>query len=251
MTWTDADSVESSLALCPVGSTEQHGPHAPLGTDRLTAEAIASAGAQRADQEVVVTPTIPIGVAEEHRQFTGTLWVREETFRNYVRETITSLASHGWNRVIVVNGHGGNVSALRELCGRITRDEIAYAVPFTWFDSVDIEATAERAAIDPESIAMGHGGAVETSLLQHLHPDLVETGRFEEADDGAADRWGDWQSSVNLAFDTAEFSENGVVGTPSDSTPELGKQLFESAVDSLVELLETVEQRDVSRLSHR
>jgi len=135
-TWTDADSVETDLALLPVGSTEQHGPHAPLGTDALTAEAVAEAGAASYDGEVVVAPTIPVGVAEEHRQFSGTLWVSEDTFRDYVRETVTSLAHHGWDRVVLVNGHGGNVAALREVCGRITRHDDAYAVPFTWFDAV-------------------------------------------------------------------------------------------------------------------
>ncbi|PSP53226.1 creatininase, partial [Halobacteriales archaeon QH_3_68_24] len=116
-TWPDADTVETDLAVLPVGSTEQHGPHAPLGTDALTAESVATAGVDAYDGEVVVGPTIPVGVAEEHRQFAGTLWVSPDTFRDYVGETVAALASHGWDRVVVVNGHGGNVDALRELCG--------------------------------------------------------------------------------------------------------------------------------------
>ncbi|MFC6730120.1 creatininase family protein, partial [Natronoarchaeum mannanilyticum] len=120
-TWTDAADAETELAILPIGSTEQHGPHAPLGTDVLTAEAVAEAGVERYDGEVVVAPAIPVGVAEEHRQFSGTLWVSEETFRSYVRETVASLAEHGWDRVVLVNGHGGNVGALREVAGRIVR----------------------------------------------------------------------------------------------------------------------------------
>src|SRR6056297_2793632 len=115
-TWTDADDADADLAVLPVGSTEQHGPHAPLGTDFLTAEAIAQAGADAhetaTDESVVVAPPVPVGIAEEHRQFTGTLWVSEDTFRAYVRETVESLASHGWDRVVCVNGHGGNTDAL-------------------------------------------------------------------------------------------------------------------------------------------
>jgi len=112
-TWPDAGAVETDLAVLPVGSTEQHGPHAPLGTDTTTAAAVAREGVDRADQPAVVAPPIPVGVAAEHRQFPGTLWVSENTFRAYVRETCQSLATHGWDRIVVVNGHGGNVPALR------------------------------------------------------------------------------------------------------------------------------------------
>ncbi len=209
--WTDAEAVDTDLAVLPVGSTEQHGPHAPLGTDVLTAEAVANAGVDAYDGEVVVAPAIPVSVAEEHRNFAGTLWVSEDTFREYVRETIGSLAHHGWDRVVVVNGHGGNVAPLREVCGRVTRHDDAYAVPFTWFDAVDA----------PD---MGHGGPVETSLLQHVSPELVREDRLDEAAAGGADRWGEWVHGVNLAYDTDEFSENGTVGDPREGAPTVAKR---------------------------
>jgi len=238
--WTDAASVETTLAVLPVGSTEQHGPHAPLGTDAVTAGAVAAGGVDRYDGEAVLGPTIPVGVAAEHRQFPGTLWVSEDTFRDYVRETVSSLASHGWRRVVVVNGHGGNVDPLRELCGTLVRETDTYAVPFTWFDA----AAFEELEAD---IRMGHGGPAETSLLQHVAPELVDADRLDAAGEGAADRWGEWQSGVNLAYDSAEFSENGVVGDPRDGGSEVGEQLYESATTALAALLERVETRDVSR----
>jgi len=228
---TDAGALDTDLAVLPVGSTEQHGPHAPLGTDVLTAEAVAAAGADAYDGEVVVAPAIPVGVAEEHRHFAGTLWVSEDTFREYVRETIESLASHGWNRVLVVNGHGGNVDALRELCGRLSRNGPVYAAPFTWFDGVDA----------PD---MGHGGPVEMSLLLHTDPELVEESRFEAAAAGAADAWGEFEHGVNLAYDTAEFSENGTVGDPQEASAERGERLLDAASAALAELLETIRERE-------
>ena len=143
-TWTDVRDADADVAVLPVGSTEQHGPHAPLGVDSLTAAAVAEAGAERyADEyggEPLVGPTIPVGVAEEHRAFDGTLWVSEDTFRAYVRETMESFVHHGVERVVVANGHGGNVDALREACGRFSRDGPGYAVPFTWFDAVAKDA---------------------------------------------------------------------------------------------------------------
>ncbi|WP_247006128.1 creatininase family protein [Halorientalis litorea] len=243
-TWTDADAADTALAVLPVGSTEQHGPHAPLGTDALTAEAVAAAGAEQFEDahetEVVVAPAIPVGVAEEHRQFTGTLWVSEDTFRDYVRETVESLASHGFDRVVVVNGHGGNVDALRELCGRVTRDTDAYAVPFTWFD-----------AVDAEDVEMGHGGPVETSILRHLHPELVREDSLDAAAENGADRWGDWEGGVNLAYDTAEFSENGAVGDPREGSERVGERLFDEACAALAALLARVADRDVTVPDHR
>jgi len=241
-TWTDADAADTALAVLPVGSTEQHGPHAPLGTDALTAGAVADAGVDRYDGTAVVGPPIPVGVSEEHRQFTGTLWVSEDTFRSYVSETIQSMASHGWDRVVVVNGHGGNVAALRELCGRLTREGTAYAVPFTWFDAIDLDAL---------DTAMGHAGPVETSLLRHSRPSLVDVDRLEAAADGAATGWGEWQSGVNLAYDSAEFTENGVVGDPRESSGALGERLLDAAGDALADLFEAVADRDASRPPHR
>jgi len=228
-TWTDADAAETDLALLPVGSTEQHGPHAPLGTDALTAEAVAEASADAYDGELVVAPTIPVGVAEEHRAFDGTLWVSPDTFRAYVRETMESLAGHGLDRVVVVNGHGGNVDALREVCGRFSRDGAGYAVPFTWFDAVGDD--------------MGHAGPAETSFVRHLRPELVREDRTDRAAEGAAEGWGEWLHGTNLAHDSAAFTDSGVVGDPRDGDAALGERLLEESAAALAELLEAVVAR--------
>ncbi|WP_135366363.1 creatininase family protein [Halosimplex halophilum] len=254
-TWPEADAVETDLAVLPVGSTEQHGPHAPLGTDALTAEAVAEAGVEAYDGEVVVAPAVPVGVAEEHRDFAGTLWVSEDTFRDYVRETVDSLAHHGWDRVVVVNGHGGNVGPLREVCGRVSRHDDAYAVPFTWFDAVDLDRdwTGDPAAppVDLDAIGMGHGGPVETALVRAIDSDLVRDDRLDDAAAGAADGWGEWVSGTNLAYDSAEFSENGTVGDPRDGTGALGEWLRERAAERLATLLDAVARRDLSRPDRR
>ncbi len=246
-TWTDADDAETNLAVLPVGSTEQHGPHAPLGTDTITATAVATAGVDRYDGTAVVAPAVPVGVAEEHAQFPGTLWVSPDTFRSYVRDVVESLSAHGWNRVVVVNGHGGNVTALREVCGHVTRQGGTYAVPFTWFDAVDIESVE---ALTGDK-AMGHGGPVETSLVSHLRSDLVHEERFGQARGGGADAWGEFLHGVNLAYDSAEFTESGIVGDPDDGSPAAGEQLLGAASERLADLLEMVERRDIDRPERR
>ena len=240
VTWTDVRDADADLALLPVGSTEQHGPHAPLGTDAYHAETVAEAGADRHDDEVAVAPTIPVGIAEEHRHFSGTLWVSPDTFRSYVRDVVGSLAHHGMDRVVVVNGHGGNVPALGEVTATISRHDDAYAVPFTWFE-----------AVGEHSGEMGHGGPLETALLRATHPELVRDERIDEARDGASQGWGDWVSKTNLAHDSAEFTANGVVGDPGAGDAELGEELLERAADALDRLLTAVAERDVSRPADR
>lgn len=233
-TWTDVRDADATIAVVPVGSTEQHGPHAPLGVDSMSAEAIATDGAKRyaeeRDDTVLVAPTIPVGIAAEHRNFDGTLWVSEDTFRAYVRETIESLATHGIERVVAVNGHGGNVDALRELCGAVTRAGTAYAVQYTWFDAVEFEE-------------FGHGGPAETSLIRHLHPELIREDRTDAAAAEGAERWGEWVSGTNLAYDSDEFTDSGAVGDPRAGDAELGADLLDAAAAALVELLVAVEDR--------
>jgi len=241
-TWPDAADAGADVAVLPVGSTEQHGPHAPLSTDTLSAEAVAAAGADAYDGEVVVAPALPYGISEEHHHFAGTLWLSPDTFRDAVRDVIGSLVHHGWDRVVLVNGHGGNADALGEVAASVTREGVAYAVAFTWFDAVDPGDVG--AASDPDG--MGHAGSVETSVLMHHAPDLIRENRLEEAADGASDGWGEWVSGTNIAYDSAEFTENGTVGDPSAAAAERGAELTAEAGDALAALFEAVTERDGS-----
>ncbi|MFB6106449.1 MAG: creatininase family protein [Halobacteriaceae archaeon] len=222
-TWTDADAADADCLCLPVGSTEQHGPHAPLATDALTAAAVADRAAA-ADDALVVGPTVPVGVSAEHRAFAGTLAVSADTFRAYVRETVESGAAHGWDRAVLVNGHGGNAPALREVAARLTREGTARTAAFTWFDAVDADD-------------MGHGGPVETSALLSVRADLVREDRLDDAARGAAERWGRWVGGTNLAYDVDEFAANGVVGDPREASAERGEQLLDAAAGALLDVV--------------
>ncbi|AWB26337.1 creatininase family protein [Halococcoides cellulosivorans] len=236
-TWTDLDAADVEVVFLPVGSTEQHGPHAPTGTDSIAAERIArEAAADRED--AIVAPTIPVGVSAEHRQFTGTLWVSPETFRRYVRETIESCLAHDWRRIVVVNGHGGNSDALREVCAEISRAERAYAVAYTYFDAID--------AAD-----LGHAGPVETSIVADERPESVHPDRYDDAAAGAGDSFGEYHVGTNLAYDFAEFTDNGTIGDPRGATAERGDEVVESAVDALDSLVDRVLDRSLDAPAHR
>ena len=245
-TWSEMAEVAADVALLPVGSVEQHGPHAPLGTDCLTAEAVATraaeTGADGSDgggegrtRTAIVGPTIPVGIAAEHRAFEGTLWVSPDTFRAYLRETVESLIANGWTRVVIVNGHGGNAPACREVAAGVTRERDASVAAFTWFDAID------------ETDDMGHGGPIETSVVWAISPELIRTDRLESARDGGTARWGDWVAGVNLAIDSDEFTENGVVGDPTAASPERGEALLAAAATALSEVIEAMIDRGPDR----
>jgi creatinine amidohydrolase len=237
--WTDARDAGTELAVLPVGSTEQHGPHAPLGVDFMSAATIAERTAERFEAEhgdpVVVAPTVPVGVAEEHRGFDGTLWVTEDSLRAYVGDVLRSLADSGFDTVAVVNGHGGNTGALAEVCARVTRDGDCYAVPFTWFDAVDSEHP------------LGHGGPVETSVMLAVAPELVHEDRYPEAAAGAGDTFGIRVGGTNLAVDFDEFTESGNLRDPTPATAAEGERLLAVSAEACVAVLAAMRERELER----
>lgn len=217
LSWTDIREQEFDVAVLPVGSTEQHGPHNPIGVDAIIARRLADEACSRTD--AVRLPSIEIGIAEHHRNFDGTLYVSHDTLRNYVRETLQSLTHHGIERVVVVNGHGGNSAALEEACSRLTRDGDLYAIEWEWFTTRD----------EP----VGHGGKYETSMVLHLEPELVGT-----PEKGDAETWGKTINGATIAYDTDEFTENGITGDPREANPELGEKMFEESVEDLVGIID-------------
>jgi creatinine amidohydrolase len=222
---------EESLALVPVGSTEQHGPHLPEGTDHMIAEAFAREAA--AQSGYLCTPTITVGVSPHHRQFHGTMWADPDVFRDYIESLTRNLTTHGIDRVIYVNAHGGNVEHLREVGRRLRDDHTAFAIEWMWNESI-------RELVDDLFAVNGpHGGPKETALIMHIAQELVHEDRLEEARDGGLvewDRGSGRQFGARVFYDAIENTENGVLGDQTDATPEKGEQLFEAATDQLVRL---------------
>ena len=228
----------ADVGLVPTGSTEQHGPALPLGMDHLAAEAFAAHVADRED--TVVLPTIPVGVSPHHMQFDGSLTVSDETFADYVRETIESLTTHGLRKVVIVNGHGGNVAALSRVARTLRSDESAYAPTWNWWDAV--EDVVEE-AFDETG---GHADAAESSLIWHLHESLVDPDALETAEDDGADGWGRSVHGASVGFDTLDFTESGAVGRPTQASRAAGEAVFEAGCAELDALVEWLADRPLS-----
>lgn len=246
-TWPEAGEqlADGSLALVPIGSTEQHGPHLPLSTDHVIAEALAREAAARAD--LLCTPTITVGVSPHHRQFHGTMSVDPPVFRDYVESLSRSLAYQDIDRIVYVNAHGGNVEHLREVGRRLHEDETAFAVEWMWDESIPrlVEDLFERNG--------PHAGPKETAMVWHV-ADLVREDELEAARDGGladVDPSVIAQNGARVFFDSIENSENGAFGDPTDATPEKGEQLFEAATEQLVELCEWLDAQPWESLTPR
>ncbi|GAA0308161.1 creatininase family protein [Halarchaeum salinum] len=243
--WPDLEAYfeSESLAIVPLGSTEQHGPHLPLATDHAIAEAFATEVSERTGY--LRTPTVTVGVSPHHRQFPGTAWVDADVFRDYVESYVRNLTYHGIDRVVFVNAHGGNVQHLREVGRRLRDDDVAYAIEWMWDESIPNLVDEAFEHNGP------HAGPKETALIQHLHPDLVHDDRLAEARDGGAP---DPEASIRTQngaatfYDTVENSANGSFGDPTDATAERGAELFDAASEQLEALCEWLAARDWAEL---
>ncbi len=232
-TWRDIEEKinEKTVAVIPIGSIEQHGLHAPLGTDYFVADGFAKSLEE--NENVLMIPTIPVGVAEYHRHFAGSLWVKPETLKNYIKEIIKSFAFHGVKKVIIVNGHGGNREPLKEM-GRFLKFEEGIEVAvWTWFEGI------EKDIIDIFGVRPPlHADETETAMLMNFVPEYVQTDFYEESAAGSSDQWGKFHNGTMVSQEVRDFSRTGATGDPSKTDQEIGKKMLELSKEDLKKLVD-------------
>ena len=246
ITWPEAKEIiqKEKIAIIPIGSCEQHGPHAPLGTDFIIAKELGQEIASR--ENVLSTPAIPVGVSAHHRHFWGTLWTSPETFKNYIKDVVRSLGYHGVEKVVFVNGHGGNHEPLREVASAIRKQEEIYCLEWTWFLSVE-ELIGELF----EGRALRHADSPEVSVLLSVQKGMVREDLLGEAKDGCASQWGNYREGVDTSYDVLDFSENGVVdacGDPTQIDVNKGEKIYSAAKESLSNLVSWLKETELQEL---
>ena len=227
--WPRVTSQEP-LLLVPVGSIEPHGPHLPLATDVIIANAVTRAAAERLDEtgvKVLVAPSVNYGASGEHEGFPGTVSIGHEALLLLLTELGRSAAR--WARgVIFVNGHGGNTSTLTK------------AVDLLRYEGRPVAWTSTAL---PGSDA--HAGETETSLLRHLAPWSV---RVDLMAPGATEPVAELMPRLR-AEGVRAVSDNGVLGDPTASSTERGRELFDRLVRNLTAELVALDVADDGRLS--
>jgi len=165
-----------ALVLLPVGATEQHGPHLPVGTDHFVVAHIARAAAEAAGQiPVLVAPTLPFGSSHHHIPFGGTLSLSTDTYYRVLSDLATSLIRSGFRRIFILNGHGGN-SELIQLVARdlaLTHQAHLAAAPY-WTIAWESLQTLQT---HPGVGLPGHAGTFETALIMAIRAELVREPR--------------------------------------------------------------------------
>jgi creatinine amidohydrolase len=214
-----------TAAIVPTGAVEQHGPHLPLNTDLLIAEAVAREVAGRA--EGVTAEPLAYGCSWHHTAFGGTVSVRTTTFISLVFDVCRSLADSGFVPVLL-NAHHGNKAPLQVALTDLAATGVrAYA--FSYFDLL-AEVLAEVFP-DPSS-SVGHACAMETSIVMHLRPELVK--REAVPHGGTPPTWPDPHmfggDNVSVVRPFEEINPTGVIGRPEEASAAKGEQLFQAAV---------------------
>lgn len=178
------------LTILPVGVVEEHGAHLPLGLDSFAAEVYSAAAAphlEEAGYQVVVAPTINYGVARAAIDFPGTLSLEPETLRSMVVEIGRSLARHGLNRLVILNGHRDlhHMKALDDARAILLSEKAAQVLVVGFASDAAMTAACYRDGVkqfyrSPRPDREGHGGESETSVALHSFPELVKREIIQE-----------------------------------------------------------------------
>jgi creatinine amidohydrolase len=236
MTWPDVRTALAAgkrSALIAVGAIEQHGPHLPLATDMLIATETARRVAERMP-DLLLGPTLPVGVSTHHLAFPGTFSLAERTFQDQVSACVTSLGAHEVERVFVLSGHGGNFGPLGRLAGEVDGQIGATAfVPFSDLEAfLDVfHAVSAQDGISPQASG-AHAGEWETSIMLAIHPELV---RMQEAEAGFVGVFDAATAERLFREGTASLATNGVLGDPCFATSDRGERHLTAWVDTLVD----------------
>lgn len=179
MTWAEvADALKKTDAIViPVGSTEQHGPHLPLGTDTLQTIEMVRRIVEKLESEglhIVAGPAIPFGLAPYHMDFPGTITLRPETFHALLMDVCRSLIFHGFKKVYLFLGHGGNWGGMQVVTHELARETGAKVVAMNWLPYLHREYPKILKLNDSS-----HSGEGETSRGLAAHPKLVLRERMQ------------------------------------------------------------------------
>ena len=224
-----------AMVIIPVGSTEQHGPHLPVQVDaRLAAEVAIRAAARIAEgRPVVVAPTLWCGLAEHHMAFGATITLDFATFHALIRCVCDSIVRHGFRRLALLNGHGGNIKALDVIAGELQRELEVRVVSATYW-TVSSVAKAFREILEMQP-GVAHACEAETSMMLALEPGLVDREEMARVDGGTRNlsvsggvyRWRGFE----------EMTESGVIGFPAAASAEKGERLLAAAAEGVAEAL--------------
>jgi creatinine amidohydrolase len=215
--------------ILPTGSIEQHGLHMPLGTDTIIAEAVCGRLAGRLN--IALCPVLAYGFSGEHTGFSGTVDLGLHAFTAAVERIIASLDA-SFERIYVINFHGGNSSALDALLKEMSRPNV-YLIQYWRAIKYVMESLT-----DQESIGIEHAGEFETSLMMVLRPDLVT--KADTGPEASLSSMGD--RIYGRAWRSERMTETGAFGGAGLASPEKGRSLLGASIARLTEIVNDIRE---------
>ncbi len=223
------------VAILPIGSIEQHGLHLPLDTDAFDARYLAEHVADAcSDPKPLALPLISYGVSYEHDEFAGTISIKNDTLAHLVYEIGMSVSRNGIKKLVIINGHGGNIPAVTFAAQMINRDAGVFVCVDTGETSdVDVQMIADT----PNDI---HAGEIETSAALAVRPELVQMSKASRLTPRFSSRYLNFTSKRGVIWYsyTRKFSQSGVIGDPTRATAGKGRKIWKTMIAHLVSLVE-------------
>ncbi len=231
MTWPEVESylLHSKGILIPIGSTEQHGPTGLIGTDCICPEVIANKVAEQIN--ALVGPTINIGIAQHHLDFPGTISLKPSTLIQVIKDYVSSLSRHGFERFYFLNGHGGNISTVQAAFSEIysatslLKDQHAGAVKcklVSWYLLPEVSKLANELYGDKEG---KHATPSEVSVTQYAYPEHIKSAQMGEPES--------YKSFYDAADFRRSYPDGRIASYPSLASPEDGAHLVDVCVSAV------------------
>ena len=227
---------DDTVVILPVAALEQHGPHLPVMVDSRLAEEVSKRTASLGRARGIPIITLPVvwhGLSEHHMPFGGTVTLTSNTFFLIVRDLIKSISRHGFSKFLILNGHGGNITAA-EVCAQDISMELSLPIVAATYW---LEAADRFAKILETQTNVMHACEAETSMMMALEPNLVVDSLLNEAKGpmkldflNAGKGSYRWRSLTHV-------TSNGVIGDPSQSSSAKGEQLLQEASQAIFELI--------------
>lgn len=249
LSWPEIDAIRNDVdvVLIPVGSNEQHGPNLAVKMDITGATQFCNRASAMACPKLLVAPSMPWGVSQHHMNFPGTITLSAETFIQTLVEVVGSLQQHGFQRFMIINGHGGNIAPLGHAMVRINEELaptfVGHALYFNFMD----DGIHEQFGIDGIT---GHACEMETAAAMYLAPEIVKTdslaaGEMTELTYNLRGKLRKYGVNVPYRFD--RYTTNGALGDARNASVEYGQAMMESALKNFVTFMEEIVNWDLNQ----
>jgi creatinine amidohydrolase len=251
MTWPEIKAAASGrrVAIVPIATLEDHGLHLPIDTDLRLCHAVCELAASRIPESVVLVPPINHGYSPHHMDFPGAVTIGAKTLIDYGLDVCKSLAHHGFNRILIVNGHGSNTPFI-DIIARLTVVETgALAAAVNYWAAPGVREVAEGLRESETIGGMNHACEFETSLYLALRPDLVDMSLavHELSHRPTKNYWTDLvggDGPLAMMEYWSQLSESGVMGDATKATAEKGRLLLDACANGIVELVDEMRLRE-------